>query len=376
MTGPPVDRTSCESTGTKSARARTGAKRAATIWIDLDNTPHVPFFKPIIRELEGRGYRVALTARDAFQVCDLAAQSGLRCRTIGRHYGKNRVMKVAGLALRGAQLLPFLFRERPALALSHGSRAQLLVCNLWRIPTVMVMDYEHAEMPGVLRPRWEIVPEVLLNADLQCKRRDRVRAYPGIKEDVYAPEFRPDPALARQLGLDGEAIVVTVRPPANEAHYHNPESEVLFNEVMKLICETEGVRAVLLPRNKAQEAQLRSACPEWFAGRKVIVPTRAVDGLNLLWHSDLVISGGGTMNREAAALGIPVYSIFRGKTGAVDRHLQQTDRMRLLASVEDVRRVVALRRRERTAVRARQTNQALATIVRHVAEILELERAG
>ena len=106
MKGPPVDRTSCESTGTKSARARAGAGPGATIWIDLDNTPHVPFFKPIIRELEARGFRVVLTARDAFQVCDLAAQSGLRCRTIGRHYGKNRVMKMAGLALRGAQLLP------------------------------------------------------------------------------------------------------------------------------------------------------------------------------------------------------------------------------------------------------------------------------
>jgi len=46
------------------------------IWIDLDNTPHVPFFKPIIRELEKRGHEVVLTARDAFQVCELADRMG------------------------------------------------------------------------------------------------------------------------------------------------------------------------------------------------------------------------------------------------------------------------------------------------------------
>src|SRR5438477_11016431 len=103
------------------------------IWIDLDNTPHVPFFKPIIRELEKRDHRVALSARDAFQVCELATRFGLIYSTVGRHYGKNRIMKICGLVWRSLQLLPFVFREKPALALSHGSRAQILVCNLLRI---------------------------------------------------------------------------------------------------------------------------------------------------------------------------------------------------------------------------------------------------
>src|SRR3954466_8780583 len=147
------------------------------IWIDLDNTPHVPFFKPIIRELEQRGHTVAVSARDAFQVCELADKLGLSCSKVGRHYGKNRFMKVWGLGWRSSQLLSFVMREKPALALSHGSRAPTLVSNLLRIPTVMVMDYEHAQTPPLVRPRWEVVPEVLMSENLHCTNRKRIRSY-------------------------------------------------------------------------------------------------------------------------------------------------------------------------------------------------------
>src|SRR5439155_5268665 len=147
------------------------------------------------------GHSVALPARDAFQVCELATQFGLTYLTVGRHYGKNSAMKVGGLVWRSLQLPPFVLRERPALALSHGSRAQILLCNLLRIPTVMIMDYEHAQTPLLLRPRWEIVPKVLFNESLHCKAKERIRAYDGIKEDVYAPEFKHDSSLARELGL-------------------------------------------------------------------------------------------------------------------------------------------------------------------------------
>ncbi len=344
------------------------------IWIDLDNTPHVPFFKPIIRELEQRGHTVVLTARDAFQVCELAAKMGLAPKKVGQHYGKNRFLKVWGLGWRSLQLLPTVLSQRPDLALSHGSRSQILLCNLLRIPTVMVMDYEFAETPWLLQPRWEIVPHVLLDANLQCKHPERVRSYEGIKEDVYAPEFKPDPALAQQLELDPAKVVVTVRPPANEAHYHNPESEKFFVEFMQRLVATPNAKAVLLPRNKNQEAQIRKEFPEWFADSRVVVPREAVDGLNLLWHSDLVVSGGGTMNREAAALGVPVYSIFRGKIGVLDRQLQKEGRMVLIEKLEDVRNKIMLQRREKTLT---QTNgaprKALGGIVAHVEAILRQE---
>src|SRR5438067_1446018 len=159
------------------------------IWIDLDNTPHAPFFKPIIRELERRGHNVAVSARDAFQLCELAETLGLRFLKVGRHYGQNRFLKVWGLLWRSCQLLPFVLREKPALALSHGSRAQILLSNLLQIPTVMVMDYEHASTPPMVRPRWEIVPEALADQDLHCRNQERIRTYRGIKEDVYAGDL-------------------------------------------------------------------------------------------------------------------------------------------------------------------------------------------
>jgi hypothetical protein len=154
-----------------------------TIWIDLDNTPHVPFFIPVIRELERRGHRVILTARDAFQVCELADQKGLTYVRIGRHHGRNPLIKVLGLVWRSLQLLSFCLRHRPDIALSHGARSQIMLGNLLRIPTILVLDYEHSRTPLLMRPKWEIVPDVLPNHGLHS-HSVRVRKYRGIKEDV------------------------------------------------------------------------------------------------------------------------------------------------------------------------------------------------
>ena len=352
------------------------ASRAATaprmkIWIDLENTPHIPFFKPIMRELEQRGYAVTLTARDAFQVCELADKFGLNYKKIGRHYGKNRLLKAWGLAWRSLQLLSFALREKPVLGLSHGSRAQIFLCNLLRIPTVMIMDYEHCSAPPLVRPRWEIVPDTMFKESLHCKTRERIRTYSGIKEDVYAPEFKPDASLLQQLSIGNGNIIVTVRPPATEAHYHNPESEVFFNHFMERVTRTPGVTAVLLPRNKKQEADIRAQNPQWFENGKTVVPKQAVDGLNLLWHSDLVVSGGGTMNREAAALGVPVYSIFRGKIGAVDRDLQSQGRLTLIEKVADVQNKIALKHRKQAGAQVSSPRKALQEIVGHVDAIIK-----
>ena len=167
------------------------------VWIDLDNTPHVPFFIPIIRELKKRGHFVVVTARDAFQVCELAERQGLPCKKIGRHYGKNSVLKALGLLLRSIQLLPFYTREHPHIALSHGSRSQLLLGNLLRKPTILISDWEFSTAPPLTKPRWEIVPELYPNESLLSKHH-RVLRYTGIKEDVYAPDFQKDPRTPRR----------------------------------------------------------------------------------------------------------------------------------------------------------------------------------
>jgi uncharacterized protein len=345
------------------------------IWIDLDNTPHVPLFIPIIRELEHRGHKVMVTARDAFQVCELARRKGLACAKVGRHYGKNRIMKVLGLFLRSAQLAPHCLLERPQLALSHGSRSKELLGRLLGIPTVSMNDYEYASMVPLAPPRWGIVPDSIAAEESGC-HLERLRRYRGIKEDVYAPDFKPDESLLDELGLRGAKLIVTVRPPATEAHYHNPEAEALLAELMARVCQTEGARAVLLPRNRSQAEDLRVRHPKWFADGTTIVPKHAVEGMNLLWFSDLVVSGGGTMNREAVALGVPVYSIFRGKIGAVDRKLEQEGRLIIIRSVEEVRTRISLLPRDKSQGPDCRPRQALTDIVNHIEDIIRIECAG
>jgi predicted glycosyltransferase len=343
------------------------------IWIDLDNTPHVPFFVPIIRELERRGHEVVLTARDAFQVCDLAKEKGLRFRKIGRHYGKNPALKIAGLVFRSLQLFPFYLRQRPGLSLSHGARSQNLLSNVLGVPTVLIADYEHARTAPFTHPHWTIVPDALSPEGLPSKL-SRVRYYRGIKEDVYAPDFKPASSLMEELGLRRDEMIVTVRPPANEAHYYNPESDVLFHELMARVCQSPGVRAVLLPRNVQQAQNLRTEFPGWFKDGRTVIPAHAIDGLDVLWISDFVVSGGGTMNREAAALGVPVYSIFRGKAGAVDLMLEEQGRLSMIRNKDEVWSKILFARRDKSRPPDNRPRAALEDIVDHVEDIIRIER--
>lgn len=340
------------------------------IWIDLDNSPHVPFFAPIIKELQRRGYSVLVTARDCFQVVELARLHHLEFRCIGRHYGKVGVFKLAGLCLRSLQLYPAIIRERPDIAVSHGSRAQLLLCAALRVPSVVIMDYEFAKGLTLLRPEWVMTPETIPESALHFDKK-RILKYPGIKEDVYVPDFTPDSSIRQQLGVNEDCLLVTIRPPANEAHYRSPESDVLFHAVIDFLGERASTTMVLLPRNEKQASSVRAAWPQLLASGKIVIPPRAVGGLNLIWHSDLVISGGGTMNREAAALGVPVYSIFRGKIGAVDRYLANAGRLVLVECLDDVGGKIKLNRRNLSSTFRTPTNGALKQVVDHIVAAAE-----
>jgi predicted glycosyltransferase len=279
-----------------------------------------------------------------------------------------------GLIYRSLQLLPFCLERKPGLSLSHGARSMNLLSNLLGIPTVLIADYEHARTAPLTHPRWTIVPDALSPRNLPSKI-NRVRYYRGIKEDVYAPDFEPDASLASRLGLGEEEIIVTVRPPADEAHYYNPESDVLFREFMGRALRSPGVRAVLLPRNRHQEQKLREDFPAWFEGGRTVVPANAVNGLDLLWISDLVVSGGGTMNREAAAIGVPVYSIFRGKLGAVDLMLERQGRLILIRGKDEVWSRISFARRDKRMPPALGPRHALEDIADHIEDIIRIEGA-
>ena len=190
---------------------------------------------------------------------------------------------------------------------------------------------------------------------------------------MYAASFRPDPAILADLGVSRDEILVTIRPPATEAHYHNPEAEPLYVEVVEMLGATAGVRMVILPRTAgAQREFVYRTWPRWCEEKKIIVPDHALDGLNLVWFSDLVVSGGGTMNREAAALGVPVYSIFRGKLGAVDRYLAREGRLVLIEDREAVRSKVRVVKRAKGVEPAGAERPALRQILAAAHELMEL----
>lgn len=347
--------------------------RKKKVWVDLENSPHVPFFKPIIEELRKSGYEVIVTARDCFQVCDLADLFGLEYKRVGRHYGKHTAAKIAGLLIRVAQMAPTMLREKPDLAISHGSRSLFVLSAMLHIPTITIFDYEHARWVKFIKPSWVMAPELIPEQSV-CAigiSKDRILRYPGIKEDVYAPFFRPDPTFKKRIGLDDHSLVVTLRPPATEAHYHNPESEKLLDATLELLGSRPDTKVVILPRTKQQETALRRAWSAMFEKRQFMVPVEVLDGLDMIWHSDLVVSGGGTMNREAAALGVPVYSIFRGKIGAVDRYLAETGRLVLLESTEDIGTKIRLERRSIPSTPNLSGCPALQAVVDNITGILE-----
>jgi predicted glycosyltransferase len=362
----PTKRTTSLDLGPKS----TSRLERKKIWIDLDNSPHVPFFLPIIDELRARGLEVILTARDSYQVCELLEFHKLSCDVVGRHWGKHRTLKMLGTCLRAMQLVPMMMKKKPDLAVSHGSRSQFLSSVALGIPNLTILDYEFTAKMGFLRPDWVFLPNYIPDSPgLQANKA--VMKYPGLKEDVYVPRLRPDTGIKEELGIGPNDLVVTVRPPATEAHYHNPEAEVLLTAALKLLVERPEVRVILLPRNDRQAKALRKSWGDWIAKRKIVIPERVVDGLNLIWFSDFVISGGGTMNREAAALGIPVYSIFRGRIGAVDQDLASSGRLVLIETVDDVQNKVLIQRREQRPENFVGHRDALDTIVNGIVSIAE-----
>jgi len=303
------------------------------IWIDLDNSPHVLFFKPIIRELRDRDYAVLITARDAFQVKDLLRQMDISAAVISRHYGKKSLLKLAGLFFRAWQLKPLVSKFRPDLALSHGSRSQLILAKALGVKTMMFLDYEFVTLIPFFYPDYLVTPEVVA-AENFMSYGIKIMHYPGIKEEVYIPEVLSFLNRSYESTLPSK-IYVTIREPATEAHYFVPESEKLFEFVMDYLLTLDNVFIVLLARNRKRREYCSKRWETLLNKKRLIVPEHAVDGLSLLWNSDLVISGGGTMNREAAILGVPVYSIFRGRLGAVDHYLSTTGRLTIIKDKDD-----------------------------------------
>jgi uncharacterized protein len=305
------------------------------IWVDLTNSPHVLVLRPIVDVLRARGADVRVTARDFAQTVELAERLGVDCEVIGHHRGARLGAKAVGLAERSAALVRWARRNGPFdLALGHGSNDVTVAARLLRIRCSTMFDYEWATVQHTVNCRLAqavVVPEAIPPERLdRYGARGKLQRYQGLKEEYYLAGFEPDRGVLAQLGLDEGRPIAVVRTPPSVSLYHRFEND-LFAQVLARL---RGTQAVVLPRVAEQRAQLDG----------FIVPEHAIDAQSLIAFADVVVSAGGTMNREAVALGTPVWTTFEGRLGAVDERLIGEGRLKRLERADDL--VLAKRARE------------------------------
>ena len=301
------------------------------IWVDLTNSPHVLVMRPVIRALERRGARVEVTARDFAQTLGLLDRFGIAHTAIGRHRGGRLGAKGLGLASRSLALAGWAKGRRFDAALGHGSNDITVAAKLLGVPSATTFDYEWAAVQHNVNCR--LARRVVVPAAIPPERLARygatprkLRAYEGLKEEYYLADFEPDRTVTERLALDPSRTLVLVRTPPAVSLYHRFEHPLFAQLLTRL---REQAQVVVLPRTQEQRAEL-------VAAGGYAVPERAIDAQSLIAYADLVVSAGGTMNREAVALGTPVWTTFEGRLGAVDAQLIAEGRLRHLERAADV----------------------------------------
>jgi predicted glycosyltransferase len=351
-----------------------------SIWIDLDNSPHVPLFAPVIRHYREQGVEVVVTARDHSQTVQLLDLHGFAgtYTVIGCHYGGNKLAKAWGLIVRASKLVSFITNRkiRPSLAVSHGSRSMVVAARWLKMPILTMYDYEFTETKvfntfstKVMVP--ERIPDEVLN-EISLPAAKRIK-YQGIKEEVYVRRFTPDCDLRDELlptTDDENRVLVTLRPPAMTANYHATKSGELLDIVLEFLLRTPEVFTVIVPRTADQAADIARRIAETGLPGHCRILDNAVNGLELAVASDLLISGGGTMNREAALLGVPVYSIFAGRQGALDRAMESEGLIIFIRDARDLSKV-RLERRDRSKPMPVLTDRVERSVIEHIDRTLK-----
>ena len=334
------------------------------IWIDLANSPHVPFFKALVTRFVARGHDIETTAREFAETIPLAHAAGFNPQVVGVHAGRAVSAKAGGLVSRAWALMRWARKRKFDLAISHNSYSQILAARALRLKTVTLMDYEHQPANHLA---FRFASRIIVPASFPAARLRRygaavgkVRRYQGTKEDVYLADFQTDPLFAArlcELGVNPDNVLVLMRPPARDALYHRFQN-TLFDEALTMLLAKDNVQVILLPRNEAQRS-------EYARVERLVIPAAPLDGANLIAASDLVISAGGTINREAAALGVPAASIYAGRWAAVDEELIKEGRLRRISSSDEVRNLPV---QKKGSLNPRRSRAVIEEIVRLVFE--------
>jgi predicted glycosyltransferase len=318
------------------------------VWIDMTASAHPLVFRPLVERLEAGGSTVEISARQYAQTLQLIEQHGMTATAIGHHGGRSRVGKASSLVSRMRALRHWARGRDFDVALAHGSHELTLTARRLGIPSATTFDYEWAWLQHELGCR--AATKVVVPDSIPVERLARYGArppkllqYAGLKEEYYLSDFEPDPGVLAGFELDPARTLVVLRPPPDVSLYHR-HSNPLFPLTLQHLGSLDSVNAVVLPRTEEQRTYVRS-----LALPSVIVPEQAVDAQSLIALSDVVVSAGGTMNREAAALGVPVYTTYGGRLGGVDEELIRQGRLRPLTDP----RALELRKRDATATAER-----------------------
>jgi hypothetical protein len=299
------------------------------IWFDMTAPAHPVVFRPVIALLAEAGHELHVTARDYAQTLPPLDRLGIAYTAIGAHGGASRVRKVAALASRSARMIAHGRGAGYDLAVAHGSNDLAVAAAALRVPEVNAFDYEWASKQHQLGCR---LAKRVLTPDAIPRERlrrygagpEKLRQYPGLKEEYYLADFDPDERVLDELGIDRTRVLVVVRPPPDVSLYHRRANK-LFPAVLDAVGRRDDVHAVVVPRTELQRQTVRALRFPFL-----VVPDGAVDAQSLIAFADLVVSAGGTMNREAVALGTPVYTTYGGRLGGVDEALIRQGRLRPL----------------------------------------------
>ena len=312
------------------------------VWIDITAPAHVLVFRPLVEIMRARGDEVGITARDYAQTLELLELHGLEAdEVIGRHAGRSRLHKFRQMTHRLGALRRWARGRDFDVALAHGSHELTISARRLGIPSSTTFDYEFATLQHQLGCRAAtrvVVPEAIPPERFEPYgvRPPKLVQYPGLKEEYYLADFEPDRALLDRFGVDPARVLVVLRPPPDVSLYHR-HSNPLFPQTLEHLGRSEEVHAFVLPRTEEQREYVRG-----LSLPSIILPGGAVDAQSLIALADLVVSAGGTMNREAAALGVPVYTTYGGRLGGVDEELIRAGRLKPLTDP----RALALTKRD------------------------------
>lgn len=311
---------------------------------------------PIIRHFREAGVNVLVSARDHAKTVELLRLKGLdgTFEVIGRHYGKSKLSKLWGLIIRAFQLRSHIRKLRRdhgyiAVAVSHGSRSLVLAARSLGIPILTMYDYEYTETSIFNRLSDKVlVPDGITDNVLDTIGVAPLKRlkYPGLKEELYVSGFHPNGDFRRQFLQSHEVeetpglIFGVIRPPATTANYHAGESEGLVSDVLELLLSADNTFTVIVPRSAEQAEELADELgTAAFPQHRYVILDSVVDGMDLVYAADLLISGGGTMNREAALLGTTVYSIFTGRQGSLDAQMERQGVIKFIRNGTDVAKI-------------------------------------